>query len=155
VNNARAGEMYLLYQCGTPNPQTTNTELDLAPGTKVFEVPLSSVAVTDSNAAAFLVSSSHWLPVGMSAWQNSRQGCCKHCCQVAPCPVGEDAKVSLLTAYASLRMPLTAVGTALWKHLRGWRCPRTSSAIRMAFALPSTPFTWWRFHTVWVGVTLC
>lgn len=54
VNNARAGEMYLLYQCGTPNPQTTNTELDLAPGTKVFEVPLSSVAVTDSNAAAFL-----------------------------------------------------------------------------------------------------
>jgi hypothetical protein len=34
--------------------------MDLPPGTKVFEIPLSSVAVTDSNAAAFLVS---WLPV--------------------------------------------------------------------------------------------
>lgn len=54
VNNSRAGELYLLYQCGTPNPQTANTELDLPPGTKVFEVPLVSVAVTDSNAAAFL-----------------------------------------------------------------------------------------------------
>lgn len=56
VNNSRAGELYLLYQCGTPNPQTANTELDLPPGTKVFEVPLVSVAVTDSNAAGFLVS---------------------------------------------------------------------------------------------------
>lgn len=56
MNNSRAREMYLLYQCGTPNPQTTNTELDLPAGTKVFEIPLVSVAVTDSNAAAFLVS---------------------------------------------------------------------------------------------------
>jgi hypothetical protein len=59
VNNSRAGEMYLLYQCGTPNPQAANTEMDLPPGTKVFEIPLASVAVTDSNAAAFLVS---WPP---------------------------------------------------------------------------------------------
>lgn len=57
VNNTRAGEVYLLYQCGTPNPQASNTELDLPPNTKVFEVPLVSVAVTDSNAAAFLVRS--------------------------------------------------------------------------------------------------
>ena len=56
VKNTRAGETYLLYQCGTPNPQTTNTELDLPAGTKVFQIPLVSVAVTDSNAAAFLVS---------------------------------------------------------------------------------------------------
>lgn len=56
VNNSRAGELYLLYQCGTPNPQTANTELDLPPGTKVFEVPLVSVAVTDTNPAGFLVS---------------------------------------------------------------------------------------------------
>jgi hypothetical protein len=56
VNNSRAGETYLLYQCGTPNPQTANTELDLPAGTKVFQIPLVSVAVTDSNAAGFLVS---------------------------------------------------------------------------------------------------
>lgn len=61
VKNNRAGETYLLYQCGTPNPQTANTELDLPAAAKVFEIPLVSVAVTDSNAAAFLVRASSCL----------------------------------------------------------------------------------------------
>lgn len=68
VNNSRAGETYLLYQCGTPDPRNANTELDLPPSTKVFEIPLVSVAVTDSNAAAFLVSSLFiWLCVMLDA----------------------------------------------------------------------------------------
>jgi hypothetical protein len=44
-----------LLQCGTPNPRTTNPQLDLPAGTKVFQIPLVSVAVTDANAAACLV----------------------------------------------------------------------------------------------------
>lgn len=56
--NKRANETYVLYQCGTPNPlQAANTETDLPANTKVFEIPLVSVSVTDSNAAGFLVSS--------------------------------------------------------------------------------------------------
>lgn len=56
VVNKRANETYVLYQCGTPNPVTlAGTETGVPSGTKVFEVPLTSVAVTDSNAAAFLV----------------------------------------------------------------------------------------------------
>jgi hypothetical protein len=58
VTNKRANETYVLYQCGTPNPvDSADTELGLDTNTKVFQIPLVSVAVSDSSAAGFLVSS--------------------------------------------------------------------------------------------------
>lgn len=57
VSNKRANETYVLYQCGTPNPMdSADTEMGLDANTKVFQIPLSSVAVADSSAAGFLVS---------------------------------------------------------------------------------------------------
>lgn len=55
VTNKRANETYVLYQCGTPNPvDSADTELGLDTNTKVFQIPLVSVAVSDSSAAGFL-----------------------------------------------------------------------------------------------------
>ncbi|KAF8060598.1 hypothetical protein HT031_004775 [Scenedesmus sp. PABB004] len=54
VTNKRVNETYVLYQCGTPNPVRVEATEGLPPGAKVFEIPLVSVAVTDSNAAGFL-----------------------------------------------------------------------------------------------------
>uniref|UniRef100_A0A383V7H6 Uncharacterized protein n=1 Tax=Tetradesmus obliquus TaxID=3088 RepID=A0A383V7H6_TETOB len=55
VSNKRANETYVLYQCGTPNPMdSADTEMGLDANTKVFQIPLSSVAVADSSAAGFL-----------------------------------------------------------------------------------------------------
>jgi hypothetical protein len=57
VTNKRANETYVLYQCGTPNPvDSADTELGLDANTKVFQIPLVSVAAGDSSAAGFLVS---------------------------------------------------------------------------------------------------
>eukprot|EP00775_Hariotina_reticulata_P008816 gene8816-8995_t len=56
VVNKRVNETYLLYQCGSPNPlDLANTELGLPANTKVFEIPLVSVAVADSTAQGFLL----------------------------------------------------------------------------------------------------
>ncbi|KAF6264139.1 hypothetical protein COO60DRAFT_220758 [Scenedesmus sp. NREL 46B-D3] len=55
VTNKRANETYVLYQCGTPNPMdSADTELGLDANTKVFQIPLVSVALADSAAAGFL-----------------------------------------------------------------------------------------------------
>lgn len=59
VENKRANETYILYQCGTPNPMNSaDTEVVVPANTKVFEIPLVSVAVADSAAAGLLVSQS-------------------------------------------------------------------------------------------------
>lgn len=48
VNNTLAGEVYVLYQCGTTLPDT------LPQGAKVFQVPLASVSVPDTTPFAFI-----------------------------------------------------------------------------------------------------
>lgn len=49
VSNNLTGEEYVLYQCGTAKP-TLNVL-----GGKVFEIPLTRVAVPDTVPYAFLV----------------------------------------------------------------------------------------------------
>ena len=49
VSNAVAGEEYLLYQCGTAKPAVNVV------GGKVFQIPLTRVAVPDTVPYAFLV----------------------------------------------------------------------------------------------------
>lgn len=49
VNNSQAGEEYLLYQCGTAKPAVNLL------GGKIFQIPLTRVAVPDTVPYAFLV----------------------------------------------------------------------------------------------------
>ncbi len=51
VNNTEAGEVYVLYQCGTPPPDKNS----IPAGAKVFSIPLTSVVVPDTTAYAFVV----------------------------------------------------------------------------------------------------
>lgn len=51
VNNTEAGEVYVLYQCGTEPPANSS----IPEGAKVFSIPLTSVVVPDTTAYAFLV----------------------------------------------------------------------------------------------------
>lgn len=48
VNNTIAGEVYVLYQCGSQPPK------EVPQGAKVFAVPLTAVATPDTTAFAFL-----------------------------------------------------------------------------------------------------
>lgn len=57
VTLKRAQQSYVLYQCGTPNPARlpAGAAEGVAPGMAAFEVPLHSVAVTDTTVNGFLV----------------------------------------------------------------------------------------------------
>eukprot|EP00210_Caulerpa_lentillifera_P000223 g217.t1 len=50
VENLRVNETYLLYQCGTPVPNLRQFPENV----KVFEIPLSSVALDDVTSSSFL-----------------------------------------------------------------------------------------------------
>ena len=49
VDNLRVNETYVLYQCGTTPPEISD-----GPSIKLFEIPLSSVALPDVTASSFL-----------------------------------------------------------------------------------------------------
>jgi hypothetical protein len=57
VNVKRFGKSYVLYQCGTPDPSTlpAGAVEGVTPGMRSFEIPLFSVAVTDTTVNGFLV----------------------------------------------------------------------------------------------------
>lgn len=57
VRLRRSGKAYVLYQCGTPNPTAlpAGAAEGVAPGMPAFEIPLHSVAVTDTTVNGFLV----------------------------------------------------------------------------------------------------
>lgn len=46
-------QKYVLYQCGTPNP--VDSGVPVPDGAKVMQIPLTSVAVPDTTALAFMV----------------------------------------------------------------------------------------------------
>ncbi|KIY92835.1 flagellar associated protein [Monoraphidium neglectum] len=56
VNVKRFGKSYVLYQCGTPDPSTlpAGAVEGVTPGMRSFEIPLFSVAVTDTTVNGFL-----------------------------------------------------------------------------------------------------
>ena len=51
VNNSIAGEVYVLYQCVTQQPPVS----DFPPGTRFFQVPLTSVSSPETVPFAFMV----------------------------------------------------------------------------------------------------
>ena len=53
VTNSQVNETYVLYQCGLAAPNNAA----LPPGSKVFSIPLTSVAIGDTVPLAFIVSS--------------------------------------------------------------------------------------------------
>jgi hypothetical protein len=57
VNVKRFNKKYVLYQCGTPDPTKLppGSANGIAPGMPSFEIPLFSVAVTDTTVNGFLV----------------------------------------------------------------------------------------------------
>ncbi|KAI8474512.1 MAG: hypothetical protein J3K34DRAFT_518046 [Monoraphidium minutum] len=56
ISAKRFGKSYVLYQCGTPDPTAlpAGAAEGVAPGMASFEIPLYSVAVTDTTANGFL-----------------------------------------------------------------------------------------------------
>jgi hypothetical protein len=57
VTAKRFGKQYVLYQCGTPDPSSLppGAAPGVTPGMPSFEIPLYSVAVTDTTVNGFLV----------------------------------------------------------------------------------------------------
>ena len=57
----RANKSYVLYQCGTPDPASLppGAAEGVERGMASFEIPLHSVAVTDTTANGFLVGALH------------------------------------------------------------------------------------------------
>ena len=57
VTVKRFNKKYVLYQCGTPDPTKLppGSAAGIAPGMPSFEIPLFSVAVTDTTVNGFLV----------------------------------------------------------------------------------------------------
>ena len=53
VTNSEVNETYVLYQCGLAAPNNAV----LPAGSKVFSIPLTSVAIGDTVPLAFIVSS--------------------------------------------------------------------------------------------------
>jgi hypothetical protein len=62
VTVKRFGKKYVLYQCGTPDPSSLppGAAPGVTPGLPSFEVPLYSVAVTDTTVNGFLVGAFGW-----------------------------------------------------------------------------------------------
>lgn len=56
VTNKKAGETYVLYQCGTPQPGNDADGVADLTDPKFFQIPLYKVAATDTTALAFMVS---------------------------------------------------------------------------------------------------
>jgi len=51
VTNIQADETYVLFQCGTQPPASSQFGFPV----KFFEIPLTSVSVPDTTASAFMV----------------------------------------------------------------------------------------------------
>ncbi len=50
MTNTYTNETYVLYQCGSRRPSAS-----VAPGARIFQIPLTSVSVPDTVPYAFLV----------------------------------------------------------------------------------------------------
>lgn len=75
VTNTKAGESYVLYQCGTPQPEANAQGVSGIANPKYFQIPLYQVVGEDSTALAFMVSR---LPPNAESVRIALQLCTQH-----------------------------------------------------------------------------